>query len=153
MTLLDNEDALDFGPLPPAIDALLQAGVAAHFTDPEQAEARFREAIALAPDILPAHRCLFKHYNRRRQFAAAHAAAGAWLAAASRQAGLADDWRGWTDAPGYALAALKGLAFILLRLGRRDEAAAALDVLLRLDPEDGVGGSVVAALLPEAEAT
>ena len=49
------------------------------------------------------------------------------------------------------LAALKAYAFIQLRRGNRDDSAAALDVLLRLDPEDCVGGSVVAALLPEAE--
>ena len=36
------------------------------------------------------------------------------------------------------LAALKAYAFIQLRRGNRDDSAAALDVLLRLDPEDGV---------------
>lgn len=147
----DNDDKLDFGALPPAIDQLLQQGVASHFTDPAAAEGFFRAALELDPTALPAYRCLFKHHNRKRQFEAAHQTGLAWLAEAARQAGIPADWRGWEAAPRPALAALKGYAFIQLRRGLQAEAAAALDVLLRLDPEDGVGGSVVAALLPEAE--
>jgi tetratricopeptide (TPR) repeat protein len=148
----DNDDKLDFGPLLPAVDALLQRGVASHFVDPAGAEAAFRAAIDLDPSALPAYRCLFKHYNRKRQFAAAHRTALDWLAEAARQNAIPADWQGWTEAPNPALAALKGLAFIELRRGNPAAAAAALDVLLRLDPADGVGGSVIAALLPEAEA-
>lgn len=151
MNDLHDDEGLDFGPLPAAIDALLQRGVAAHFTDPAAAEAAFATAIAQAPDALPAYRCLFKHYNRRRQFAEAYATVHTWLAEASRQAALPADWRTWPSAPASALWPLKALAFIELRQGRADAAAAALEHLLRLDPEDGVGGSVVAALLPAAE--
>ena len=147
----DHDDKLDFGTLPPEVDQLLQLGAASHFTDPAAAEAAFRAAIALAPGTLPAYRCLFKHHNRKRQFEAAYQTALDWLAEATQQAGIAADWHDWTIAPGSALAALKGYAFIQLRRGNQAEAAAALDVLLRLDPEDGVGGSVVAALLQETE--
>ncbi|WP_153144584.1 hypothetical protein [Dechloromonas sp. H13] len=147
----DNDDKLDFGALPPAVDILLQRGAAAHFTDPAVAEAAFRAAIAHDPSVLPAYRCLFKHYNRKRQFEAAHITGLDWLAEAARQAGISTDWRQWTAAPGAALAALKAHAFIELRRGNVAAAANALEVLLRLDPEDGIGGSVVAALLPEAE--
>ena len=59
----DNDDKLDFGSLPPAVDHLLQQGVASHFGDPAAAEAAFRAAIALGPTALPAYRCLFKHQN------------------------------------------------------------------------------------------
>ena len=148
----DNDNKLDFGTLPPAVDKLLQQGVASHFNDPAAAEAAFRAAIALDPTALPAYRCLFKHYNRKRQFENAYQTALDWLAEAARQAAISADWRTWTAAPRPVLAALKAYAFIQLRRGNRDDSAAALDVLLRLDPEDGVGASVVAALLPEVEA-
>lgn len=150
MIVLKHDNWLDFGPLPPEVDQLLQRGIAAHFTDPAQAEADFRAAIALKPDALAAHRCLVKHYNRQRQFEAAHAAVVVWLAEAARQAGLPAEWRSWRQAPGFAIAALKGYAFIQLRRGNPADAEDAVEVIQRLDPEDAVGGSAIAALLPEA---
>lgn len=160
MIALDDEDALYFGPLPPEVDRLLQQGVAAHFDDPARAEAHFREAVALAPDAMPAHRCLFKHYNRKRQFEQAHACVLEWLQQASRKTGLPGDWRDWLAACGngpargeaaLALPALKALAFIQLRRDRSGESLEVLASLRTLDPEDGVGWSVVESLLPELE--
>ncbi len=145
-----NSDKLDFGQLPAAVDQLLQAGVAAHFSDRALAERQFLAAIALAPDALPAHRCLVKHYNRCRQFDKALAAAQGWLKAAARKAELPDNWLLWQTAPGEALAALKGLAFIYLRDGQPAKAEAAIQRVLAMDPEDGVGGSVIAALVEES---
>lgn len=145
----DNEDKLDFGQLPPEVDRLLQAGVAAHFSQRTQAEHCFLSALLLAPDALPAHRCLVKHYNRCRQFDKAQRAAQAWVAAAARQAKLPDHWQHWQTAPGEALAALKGLAFMYLRNDQPAQAEAAIRQVLALDPEDGVGGSVIAALVEE----
>lgn len=147
MNAFDNDDKLDFGQLLPAVDHLLQQGVAAHFTHPEPAENAFLTALAMAPDALPAHRCLVKHYNRCRQFDKALAAAQGWVAAAAEQAGLPDDWLLWQSAPGYALAALKGLAFIHLRNGQPAKAEAAIALVQALDPDDGVGGSVIAAMI------
>ena len=106
----DNDDKLDFGALPPAVDHLLQQGVASHFSDPAAAEAAFRAAIALDPGTLPAYRCLFKHYNRKRQFDAAYQTVLDWLAEAAREAGISGDWQRWTAAPRTVLAALKGYA-------------------------------------------
>lgn len=145
----DSDDNLDFGDLPPEVDHLLQQGVAAHFTDPALAERLFLAALSLAPDALPAHRCLVKHYNRRRQFDKALPAAQAWVAAASREAGLPDNWLQWKAAPGHALAALKGLAFIHLRSGQPAKAEAAISRVQAMDPLDAVGGSVIAALIAE----
>ena len=147
--MLDDNDNLDFGHLPPAVDQLLQQGVAAHFTDRALAERMFLAALALAPDALPAHRCLVKHYNRCRQFDKALAAARGWVAAAARDAGLSDNWLLWREAPGSALAALKGLAFIHLRSGQPGKAEDAIRRVVALDRDDAVGGSVVAALLSE----
>lgn len=152
-TITDMNDALDFGALAPEVNQLLQRGVAAHFSDPAAAEADFLAALAIAPEALPAHRCLVKHYNRHRRFDDALAAANAWLAEATRQAGLPADWRDWSAAPGAAVGsavgALKGLAFVHLRRGETAATAAMIAQVERLDPTDAVGGSVVAALLAD----
>jgi tetratricopeptide (TPR) repeat protein len=149
MNAIDDDEKLDFGQLPPAVDTLLQQGVAAHFGDRALAERFFLAALSLAPDALPAHRCLVKHYNRCRQFDKALPAAQAWVAAAARAAGLPDNWLLWQSAPGSALAALKGLAFIHLRCGQPGKAEAMIARVLAMDPDDAVGGSVIAALLAE----
>ena len=149
MTPDDDDEKLDFGKLPPEIDLLLQQGVAAHFSDPALAECSFLAALALAPQTLPAHRCLVKHYNRCRQFDKALPAARNWLEAAAALAGLPADWRLWKSAPGNALAALKGLAFVHLRSDQLPLAADMIARVIAMDPEDAVGGSVVAALLEE----
>ena len=147
--MLDDDENLDFGHLPPAVNELLRLGVAAHFTDRTLAERHFLAALALAPDALPAHRCLVKHYNRCRQFDKALAAARGWVAAAARDAGLPDNWLLWCEAPGSALAALKGLAFIHLRNGQPGKAEDAIRRVVALDRDDAVGGSVVVALLEQ----
>jgi len=147
--MLDDNDNLDFGHLPPAADQLLQQGVAAHFSDRALAERHFLAALVLAPDALPAHRCLVKHYNRCRQFDKALEAARGWVAAAARDAGLPDNWLLWQQAPGSALAALKGLAFIHLRNGQPGKAEDAIRRVVALDRDDAVGGSVVVALLEQ----
>lgn len=147
--MLDDNDNLDFGHLPAAVDQLLQQGVAAHFADRALAERHFLAALALAPDALPAHRCLVKHYNRCRQFDKALDAAQGWVAAAARDAGLPDNWALWREAPGSALAALKGLAFIHLRNGQPGKAEDAIRRVVAIDRDDAVGGSVVVALLEQ----
>jgi Tfp pilus assembly protein PilF len=147
--MLDDNDNLDFGHLPPAADQLLQQGVAAHFSDRALAERHFLAALVLAPDALPAHRCLVKHYNRCRQFDKALEAARGWVAAAARDAGLPDNWLLWQQAPGSALAALKGLAFIHLRNGQPGKAEDAIRRVVALDRDDAVGGSVIVALLEQ----
>lgn len=149
MNAFDDDQQLDFGPLPEEVNRLLQEGVAAHFSDRTRAEQLFRTALLLAPDALPAYRCLVKHYNRCRQFDKALSAAQAWVAAAARQAGLPDNWLLWKSAPGHALSALKGLAFIHLRNGQPAKAEAAINRVLAMDPDDGVGASVIAALISE----
>src|SRR5664279_4462022 len=75
MIVFEIDDKLDFGHLPPAVDHLLQQGVAAHFSHPDLAENAFLTALALAPEALATHRCLVKHYNRYRQFDKALSAA------------------------------------------------------------------------------
>ena len=140
-------DELDFGVLPPEIDMLLKRGAMAHPRQPDLAEADFLAALEQMPSALPAYRCLVKHYNRMRRFDEAYAMVVRWIAEAARQANLDDDWRQWQTAPFAALSPLKAYAFIQLRRGESAVAAEAVSHLMRLDPSDGLGGSVVAALL------
>ena len=149
MNAFDDDETLDFGQLPPEVDHLLRQGVAAHFGDRALAERFFLAAMCLTPDAVQARRCLVKHYNRCRQFDKALSAAQDWVATAARNAGLPDNWLLWKSAPGYALSALKGLAFIHLRSGQPAKAEAMIARVIAMDPDDAVGGSVVAALLEE----
>lgn len=155
-----SEDLVDFGDLPANVNALLQQGVAVHSSDPARARAFFRTAIEVAPDVLPSYRCLFKLQNKLRDFDAAFDTAVAGLARAAAQAGLNTDWSAWNGADlaaapltsgRFLLQFLKALAFIQLRRGNEDAAATALAKLQELDPEDGTGGSVIAALLAHRE--
>lgn len=156
-----SEDLVDFGDLPPPVNALLQQGVATHASDPARARACFRTAIETAPEVLPSYRCLFKLQNKLRDFDSAYETAQAGLAQAAAQCAVSRDWQAWTPAqraaapeqPGrFLLQFLKALAFIELRRGNEETSARALAKLAELDPEDGVGGSVVAALLAHREA-
>ncbi|HMU99790.1 MAG TPA: hypothetical protein PKD04_01835, partial [Rhodocyclaceae bacterium] len=63
MNAIDDDDKVDFGPMPPEVSTLIQQGVAAYFDDRNLAERLFLEAVSLAPDVLAARRCLVKHYN------------------------------------------------------------------------------------------
>ena len=155
-----SEDLVDFGDLPANVNALLQQGVAVHSSDPARARAFFRTAIEVAPDVLPSYRCLFKLQNKLRDFDAAFETAVTALAQAADQAALPRSWAHWTladlsAAPAaprrFLLQFLKAVAFIELRRDHEDAAAQALAKLQELDPEDGAGGSVIAALLAHRE--
>ena len=134
-----TEDLVDFGDLPPEVNALLQKGVAIHATDAARARAFFQAAIEVAPEVLPSYRCLFKLQNKLRDFDSAYATALAGLAQAASQAGVSQDWSQWTpasletaaDTPRrFLLHSLKALAFIELRRG--NDAASQAALLLRL---------------------
>lgn len=155
-----GEDRVDFGDLPDDVNALLQQGVAVHVSDPARARAFFRAAIEIAPDVLPSYRCLFKLQNKLRDFDSAWDTAVTGLARAADQASLSRDWSLWTPADlaaapetprRFLLHSLKALAFIELRRNNESASEKALAKLQELDPEDGVGGSVIAALLAHRE--
>lgn len=156
MLQLEDDDLVNFGPLPAEVNRLLQRGVSLYLDDPVGAELAFREALALDPEALPAWFCLVKLHNRHRQFDAALEAALGALAEASRQCGLPADWSTWTAAQfpsrietpwSHLLRALKAVAFLELRHGHRAPAEAIVAQLRCLDPEDGVGYSVIESLL------
>ncbi|MBI5936574.1 MAG: hypothetical protein HY850_01870 [Betaproteobacteria bacterium] len=145
----------EFEGLPPALQDLVRQGMALHIADPAGGEFLFHYAISQAPEALPLYRVLYKFCNRRRSFDAAHDFAVKGLAVAARQAGLPEAWQVWNPAMvgnadfrlgSFLLLTMKAMAFIELRRGHNDEAERILDSLTSLDPGDGIGASVVAAL-------
>ncbi|MFT8418352.1 MAG: hypothetical protein ABF636_05905 [Acetobacter sp.] len=147
-------EGIDFGVLPPQVDALLQKGVLAHRQDRAAAEALFWQAHALDRTALPPYLCLYKVLAYQHKMAQARAVAEAGLAEAAQQAGWSANWQQWSAACGghagperFALYTLKALAFIALRDHRAEDARAMLAVLGRLDPQGTVGWPVVATML------
>lgn len=147
---LVDGDIIDFGQVPPEVNALLQQGVAAYYDDRPTADGLFRQALTLAPDQLPVYLCLYKIHTYQRNLDDALQAARDGLAMAAAQAGLVGDWRHWTIRPSmagpgrFALFTLKAMAFIHLRRGEPELARAILDKLASLGPDDGLGDSVIA---------
>ncbi|TCJ11688.1 hypothetical protein EZJ19_14840 [Parasulfuritortus cantonensis] len=138
-----------------AVDTLLREAMAGYRADPARADFMLNYACSQAVDPLPLYRVLYKFYNGQRRFEPARDFAARALAESARRAGLAGPPEGWrrdaltgveTLLASQLLLALKATAFLALRAG--DEAAAGrhLAVLKDLDPEDGSGVSVVAAL-------
>lgn len=151
--LLLEPDAINFGELPEAIDALLQAGVVAYRRDRRVADRLFRQALAAAPSELPIYFCLYKIHTYQGNLDDAQAAAEAGLVEAARQAGWPRDWRQWQapaaspdNAGRFALYTLKALAFIRLRQDDKPAAVEILNHLRQLDPSGAVGWPVVEAL-------
>lgn len=65
---------------------------------------------------------------------------------------LSDEQVRFDAAARFYLFSLKGHAYLCLRLGDLDEGRLALDELRRLDPQDRLGGSVLAEVLHRAQA-
>jgi hypothetical protein len=158
MPELRQTDGINFGDLPPAINAMLQQGVVAYAKDKAEGERLFRQALAMAPEELPTYYCLYKIHTYQGSLESAREAAEGGLLEATRQAGWPADWREWTKPDGtprgaerFALYTLKALAFIHLR---RDEVAAAkamLAVLRLVDPEGLVGWHIIATLADDMD--
>lgn len=157
-----KENLVDFGPLPPHVNALLQEGVGCHRSDPPRARALFRHAIEISPSSLPAYRCLLKLQNQQREFDEALAVAMEGLAEAAHQARVGQDWRTWTltdvgddkrrTVPQrFLLLFLKAMSFIELRRGNTEICRNLVKQLQVLDPEDGCGHSVIAAMLDDVD--
>ena len=153
-----RHDAAEHGKsrLTDGAEALLSQAMAEYREDPARGDFLLHCACAQASDPLPLQRVAYKFYNRQRRFDLAHDFALRAMLEAGRQAGLPSNFEQWTrgqlaevDATfaSHALLALKALAFISLRSGEESAAQAYLDRLALLDPEDGSGVSVIAALM------
>jgi hypothetical protein len=155
MSQFNDKDLIDFGPLPEAVNDLLQRGVALYRHDAAAADRAFHDALALDPSALPAYFCLYKIHTYQGSLDKALAVAKAGLSQATRQAGLPDDWTAWergqfTDAHDpatrFALYTLKALSFIHLKRGDAGMSGRCLHKLEQLGQLDAVGGAVVADL-------
>jgi hypothetical protein len=144
------------GAVSPAVLHLIDV---ARNAPPAQMEAALWTAVTTAPDQLPVYYLLYKMHAGRGQLDLALQAAHKGLGAAAQAAHLAPDWLvvlpGDTDfsVPGPArfwLFTLKALAFIHLRRGERDVAAAMVARLRLLDPADHLGASTVETLLRQS---
>lgn len=144
------------GMVSPAVQHLIDV---ARNAPPAQVEAALWTAVTTAPDQLPVYYLLYKMHAGRGELDLALQAARKGLMAAAQAAQLSLDWQavapGATDfsVPGAArfwLFTLKALAFIHLRRGERDVAAALVARLRLLDPHDHLGASVIEALLSQS---
>ena len=122
------------------------------------AEAHLRDAQILAPDHAAVLIGLYRFYFYKGRLHDALAIAVICLGKASAILGLAGDWRrvGGRDAafddfsaglPRFFLFALKGYAYLHLRLGHIEQGREALMKLIELDPNDKMGGSVLRGVL------
>lgn len=147
-----DEAALGRG-LPAEVEAVIaRAGALRHA--PVQAEALLQQARAMAPlhpaPLIALYRFHFYGHRLREARAVAQqalAVARAVLGPAFGSVPPTRDQARFDAAVRFYLFTLKGQAYLSLRLGDVDAGRAALAELRRLDPEDCVGGAVLADVL------
>ena len=149
-----DEDWINFGPLPQAVDVLLQEGVIAYRQSPDLAARLFQKALSSTPNVLPVYFCLYKIYTYQKQLAHAETAARLGLAEAQRQLGWSENMEEWPplesddQSPArFIFYTLKALSFIKLKAGKVAEASYYLSVLRRCDPRGTVGWPLIGLLL------
>jgi hypothetical protein len=150
--------ALFGGEASPVITQLLQEA-AAVYQQTSRAEAILWSAQAIDPACLPVYFALYKFYFYKFRLADAEKVALMGLKTAAHQGGFPAEWSRlspttakWGSTEGvqhFYLFTLKALAFIRLRMGKREESLALLDKLRELDPNDSVGSSVIRDLANE----
>jgi hypothetical protein len=152
------EERVLFSPhIPPKVNVLLQAAVAASSVNQAQAEQLFLQAQALDSQCLQTYFALYKFYFFQKRLADAERIVLEGLEEAARQAGFPNDhgllvkdlskWNMYADENTlFYLYTLKALAFIRLRRGLSDEATLILSHLQQLDPQDLSGASVIMQL-------
>ncbi len=140
--------------MPPEVNHLLQAAVAASSVDQDRAESLFLQAQQLDSHCLQTYFALYKFYFFQNRLVDAKRVVIAGLEEAARQGGFPSDYRRlaqnrqkWdlyaNDITLFYLYTLKALAFIKLRLGFTIDAQLILSHLQQLDPEDLSGASVI----------
>lgn len=138
--------------LAPEVEALIaQAGMVR--SQRELAEPLLQAARALAPShpatLIALYR--FHFYGHRLREAREVAAEALAVARATLRSGITDEQARFDAAARFYLFSLKGYAYLSLRLGDLDTGRSALSELRRLDPQDHVGGAVLAVVLARAE--
>jgi tetratricopeptide (TPR) repeat protein len=150
-------NALLGGGLPPEAEYhLWEAGLSYHLD--EVAERHLQEAQARAPGHAAVLIGLYRFYFYKGRLADALEVAKACLEKAARENHLPSDWRDVAagDAefsryenmlPRFFLFALKGYAYLQMRLGNLAEGRTAVEKLLELDPSDKIGAKVLLGVL------
>ena len=149
------EERVLFSPnIPPEVNSLLQAAVAASSVDQSLAENLFVQAQTLDSHCLQTYFALYKFYFFQKRLVDAERIVLAGLEEAAKQGGFPNDYRQlvqnlqkWNlyanDSTLFYLYTLKALAFIKLRLGFTLDAQLVLSHIQQLDPEDLSGASVI----------
>jgi hypothetical protein len=148
----DFDDAVLGLALPDGVeDALREAGGLRH--EPERAMAALMRAQRLAPDHPAVLIALYRHHFYGHRLRAARDIARKALVAGAAALGIPAVWREVLAQPiagarhdartRFYLFALKGYAYLSLRLHELPEAAQALALLRALDPQDCVGGALL----------
>ena len=160
-TIADFDSAVLGGALPAeAEQALREASLR---RDEAAAEgAALMRALALAPEHPAVLIALYRNHFYAHRLQPARAVARRALVVGAAALDLPSVWR---DVPAkplpgarhdattrFYLFALKGLAYLSLRLGDTGEARDALALLRALDPDDRVGGALIEAVRQRAEA-
>lgn len=146
------DDAVLGRGLPPGAEAALHEAGAAR-ADPPRAMAALMRAARLAPDHPAVLIARYRDHFYAHRLAPARDVARQALFAGARALGLPTAWRevprraldGTATEPRtrFYLFALKGYAYLSLRLGDGDEARDALALLAALDPHDHVGSRLL----------
>lgn len=150
---LGFDDAVLGRGLPADVEALIaQAGRVRHL--PQEAEALLLQARAMAPDhpatLIALYRFHFYGHRLREARVVAEEALTAARAALGPDFGsvpITEHQSRFDAATRFFLFTLKGYAYLSLRLGEFDVGRKAIAELRQLDPEDRVGGSVLAQVL------
>ncbi|MDP3332877.1 MAG: hypothetical protein Q8Q40_12190 [Methylococcaceae bacterium] len=149
------EERVLFSPhIPPEVNNLLQAAVAASSVDQTQAEKLFLQAQTLDSHCLQTYFALYKFYFFQKRLVDAERIVISGLEEAARQGHFPSDYRRlvlnrqkWdlyaNEITLFYLYTLKALAFIKLRQGDQINAQLVLSHLQQLDPKDLSGASVI----------
>lgn len=151
---VDFDTAVLGGGLPENVQTLItQAGLLR--SEPDKAEALLFQARALAPTHPATLIALYRFYFYGQRLLQARD-----IAKQSMDVGLAalgDDWLPHDDlarfdaTTRFYLFALKGYAYLSLRLGDIEAGRQALSELRQLDPQDRVGGGLLSHVLTRSE--
>ena len=139
--------------LPAAAERHLRKAAQSYHQD-DVAETHLLAALGVAPGHPAALIGLYRFYFYKGRLAQALEAARACLATTSSALGLASDWREVKAAdadfgsfaavlPHFFMFALKGYAYLQMRLGALDEGRAAVTKLLALDPSDKINAGLL----------
>lgn len=143
---------------PPEVETLLQES-ALEYCD-GGGEFPLLQAYFLSPESLTVQVSLYRYYFYRHQHERALLVARRALACVAPRLNWPEDWRRLTpehleDRPlplaRFHLMALKGAAYLLLRLGEFQEAEAMLDTLVSLDQQDRLGAVALKRVVYERD--